>query len=442
MPPLINLLRQQKTVGLLLLLTIALAYLFIRGPWRAAHQTVDLPTFYGAAKAWVIGDDPYDHTTIKRLYDDAGGDGQFVARCVNPPSFMPVTAPLGVVPYQPAKFAMIGINLITLGLAIWIIGQAAGLFTTSARALLFCAAACALAPIHTTIAQGQHGIMVVAILALAMRAERSGKDSHIGLYLALAAALKPQMVVLFGFYYLAQRRWVVVLSGALGTAALLAIGIGRMELVGIDWLNGIRTNLEAFTAAPAVSYIDMSGAANYHVIGDDRFIMLDIATLGHAFTHHEAAIKLLRLTVGAAIILAALRLNRRKATTATQRLLVYAMLSVGCLAASYNRFYAATVLVLVIAAGMRLILVERQRIGWLMIALCAPFVVPGSAILLTLQGGALADSRLPDHPIWRHLLLPHQVYLILALLVTICVAMRQLNRQAHVRTEQAGGIKT
>lgn len=426
-----KLLKDTKTLGPVLLLAIALAYLFMRGPWRAAQQTVDLPTFYGAAQAWVLGENPYDHATIKRLYDSAGGDGQNVALCVNPPSFMPLMAPLGMMPYQPAKFTMIGINLLALGLAAWMIGRHAGLLKNPTHAVLFFAAAASLASVHTAISQGQHGILVLLLLGLAMRAERStGKGIHIGLGLALAAALKPQMVVLFGFYYLARRRWPVVLAGLLGTAGLLAIGITRMEAVGIDWLDGIRANLAAFTSAEPDT-TDMSGLGNYEAIGDSRFIMLDVATLVHSFTHHEAIVKTIRFITGAAILLAAWRLAPRRSMGSRDPLLLYALLSVGCLVTSYNRFYAATVLVLVIAAAMRLILVDRQRIGWALLALCAPFVLPTAAILRKLQAGPLADTDIVDNPLWRHLLLPHQTYLLLGLLVLLGIAMHRLRSEEH-----------
>jgi len=109
-----------------LLLAAAVVYLLGRGPYRAVHETVDLPTFYGGARAWVLGEDPYDHATIKRLYDEAGGDGQHVARCVNPPSFFPVMAPLGLPAYQAAKLGMIGLSLAALGVALWAIGGLPG----------------------------------------------------------------------------------------------------------------------------------------------------------------------------------------------------------------------------------------------------------------------------------------------------------------------------
>lgn len=409
-----------------MVLFVALVYLLARGPLRAWDQTVDLPTFYAGTKAWLLGEDPYDHATIKRLYDTSGGDGQAVAMCVNPPGFFPVMAPLGLVGFQAAKVGMMALNLAALGMTLWALLGVFDVHRRYAAGLWLVAGAFALAPVQTTISQGQHGLMVLAAVALAMRAELARRDVLVGVCLAVAAALKPQMVILFGFYYLLMGRWVVVAAGALGTAALLGIGILRMELAGIDWLAGLRANLTAFTSAPR-DPLTMAGAANYVAMGDGRFIMVDVAALLHTFTHEPPLICIARLLVGGVIVgLAVWGTLRARVTMATERreqvMTVYALLAAGCVFSAYNRYYAATVLVLAFAVGLHLVATRRWKLGWALLALSGVFFVPGVAVLLSLQRGTLAEHAITGSLVWRYLLLPHQVYAMIGIIVTLSVA--------------------
>jgi len=432
---------RQFTLAWLVVLFAAI-YFVARGPYRAAQLTVDLPTFYGSTSAWLVGEDPYDHATIKRHYDDSGGDGQNVALCVNPPSFFPVMAPLGVPGYQTAKIGMIVANLAALGLALWAIAGAAGLSDRRAHALLLIAAAAALAPVQTTISQGQHGLLVLAALGLALRAELSRRDVLVGVCLAVAAALKPQMVALFGFYYLAQRRWAVVAAGALGTALLLGIGIARMELAGVGWLSGLRANMAAFTSA-ARDPVDMSGAANYAAMGDGRYIMIDIAALLHSFTDHAWAIRAARVFLGAAVVAAGCLLVPRRNATRSEALLGFALIGLGSIATMYNRYYAATVVVIAVAAAMRLILYDRQRLGWFVLAAGSPFVLPGVAILLKARSGPLDGHWLTESFVWRYLLLPHQVYTLLFTVAMVALALAKMRRRdiAPLTCDESGKSK-
>jgi hypothetical protein len=416
-----------------LVLLAALGYLFVRGPYRAWQETVDLPTFYGAAHAWIIGADPYDHATIKRVYDQRGGDGQHVARCVNPPSFFPVMAPLGLPGYQAAKLAMIVVNLAALGLALWFIASRSAVPNREGAAILFIAAALALAPVHTTISQGQHGLLVLAALALAWRADVAGRDELVGVALAIAAAVKPQMVLLFGFYYLLLGRWSVVASGLAGTAVLFGVGVLRMEWAGVDWLNGWQANLEAFTG-PVRDSADMSGAGNYAILGDGRYIMIDVAAWLHTFTPHAAVIAAGRGAVAVAAVASAVLATRqhRGHREAQASLIIYALLAVGCLLAFYNRFYAATVLVLPIAVGVGLIQAGGRRLGWGVLLASSVFLLPGVAILLRLKAGIGESWWVVDSLVWDLVLLPHQVYALLAiaLLLIVCLWRRQSAAQA------------
>ena len=47
------------------ILVLVSGYFFIRGPWRAAEHSVDLPTFYTSARAWVLGLNPYDWDKLR-----------------------------------------------------------------------------------------------------------------------------------------------------------------------------------------------------------------------------------------------------------------------------------------------------------------------------------------------------------------------------------------
>ena len=398
---------------------LALAYLAIRGPVRAWGSSVDLPTFYSASRAWVYGHDPYNHETLVKIYEKSGGDNQSVAICVNPPSFFPVMSPLAATPYQAAKKIMVVLSLGAFALALWLIGRVTGPQGPIPWAALLLTTA--LASVHTTLSQGQQGLLVLAALAGALAAQTRQRELVVGLCLALAAAFKPQMVLLFGVYYLFRRRWAVVAAGAAGTAALVSIGAGRMWLAGIDWFNGFSDNMAAFTGS-VFNPVDMSGAGNYAAMGRGRYIMLDIAAPLHAVTDHPVAIGAARLTVGAAALAVAIWQTLRPRPTTTQMLLAYATLSVGGLACMYNRHYAATLLVFVVAAAIRLIIEKRTLAGGLLLTMCLPFAVPGAAVMRRLENGPWKNSAVTRSALWEYVLYPHQTYLLLAMLVVLAVA--------------------
>jgi len=87
---------------------------------------------------------------------------------------------------------------------------------------------------------------------------------------------------------------------------------------------------------------------------------------------------------------------------------------------------------------LRLLARERKAMGGLILAGCAVFFVPGVAVLLTLQRGALDGHVLPQTWLWDKLLLPHQVYTLIALAVLLAIALRRAScASAAVKEDEA-----
>jgi hypothetical protein len=408
----------------LLLLALSSGYFIARGPVRALDQTVDLPTFYAATRVWMMGQNPYDQPTTQRIYEEADGSEYVVAICMNPPCFFPLLAPLAAVSYPVAQWAMVLINIVSLLVAGWTFGRAAGLLDHPKLRWLWWGAILALAPVHTTISQGQHGLLVMALLGLALLADESRRDVVVGLCLAIAAALKPQMVLLFGVYYLLRGRWRVCAAGAIASILLLTLGIGRMMLAGINWWPSMLANMDAFTNATMRNEVG-AGTANYAILGDGRFIMIDIEALIHYLTSESMVIAVSRIVLGGIVLGLASFTARRQSASRVHLLATYAMLAVGCLLTFYNRFYAAAALISVIGLAMYLIRIGRGRSGWIMLALVGPFVLPGVAMMRVLELGTLADSAVVQTWLWR-IFYPHQVFMLLCIFTLLAITAWQL----------------
>lgn len=180
-------------------LILAVAYFLWRGVWRGTGDPGDLAVGFSAARAWLLGHDPYDVAVLNHDLFLAGGANLANSsllehlRNVYFPATLPVFVPLALVSWPEAKVLAL---LINVGASLFIalgLGHLLGWRLTSSKALALTAFVLALAPVHTTIADGQTGLVATAAVVAAMLLERSGRGTASGVMYGLSTAIKIQI---------------------------------------------------------------------------------------------------------------------------------------------------------------------------------------------------------------------------------------------------------
>jgi|GEM_PF-1866524 len=270
-----------RAVALLLLLGAAGVFVQ-RGLVRGVTGSHDLTMMYAGARQWVFGGNPYPLDAAYDAYLDGGGgaerprDPKWFAQ-LYPPTTYAVMAPVGALPWSVARVVFCGLNV--LGWAVaggWVWGwrpqsaerkvksanqtQAAG-SESGAAAVLVGAAFLAWAPVHTTLAFGQLGGVVVGLVCLGVGAPRSGESEKRkvksanrtqaepvlrGLALALACCLKPQLAGLFVVALAVAGRWRTVGWTCGWGLVIAAVAVGRLMATAPMWWADLRSNVAAF----------------------------------------------------------------------------------------------------------------------------------------------------------------------------------------------------
>ena len=130
-------------------------------------------------------------------------------------------APLSRLPYLPAYWLWIGINLACFAAVIrfWLLPRDYVLWGAVSL------------PVAASIIVGQDSLMVAACMAGVLLLSNRGRDVAAGLLLALCTA-KPHLFLLVPVALVAQRRWRLLVSAVAGTLGLLAISTA---VAGLDW---------------------------------------------------------------------------------------------------------------------------------------------------------------------------------------------------------------
>lgn len=197
------------------------------GRWIAAFATFpaheDIRIYYVAAEAglkygwWTI----YDIPTLRSLSTGfAGGQTNIdsSATYISPPLLAWLFAPLTAVP-EPAAYAVWAV--VSLGALIWMWHIAAPY--SGLRKLAMLLVALALWPVLDAFYRGQPVVVLLALVTAAWWLTTQDRPWAAGTALALATALKPQVVYLVPLALLVSGRYRVVLGWA-AACVVLAIG--------------------------------------------------------------------------------------------------------------------------------------------------------------------------------------------------------------------------
>jgi hypothetical protein len=425
-----------------LLLAAVLWYAW-RGPVAAWSGFSDFALVYGQARVWAQGGDPYDHPTLLAAMAAAGVDApaSFDRErwpAIYPPTMHPLMAPLALLPWVVAKAIWLVLNVAATLLVIALSVRLAGLRGTAA--VLFAAGALAFAPLLSGIAKGQLALvsLVLALDAWSMARQREGASGRggwlAGVLLGLGMALKPQIAGVVWLALVWRGRWRAALTGAAVAAGVGAVGAGWLWFNDVAWLEGLRANLAdnavGGSGDPTSANPLRFQLINLHyllavLLGDDRAVI----DWGVRITAG--------LLAGAALVLSWLAARRRRGAQGLEAqgrgaqgleardrdvqdadLLLLGVLAAVSLLAVYHRAYDAVLLYPAAAWSVREAWIgcrcARGRLGVLSVWVLAVFLLPGAALPHLLAERGLVPAALADSWFWQAVVLPHQVWALLA----------------------------
>jgi hypothetical protein len=406
-----------QRIVLLIALALSLSYFFVRGPARALKSTrtlnggkmsirpPDFPTLYASAKAWFIGGDPFDNKYLESLLPHVTVDQRLISGSINTPASFPLVTILILFPFHVAQWLWIGLDVLLAVMLMLVLAKLTGISIDRRWLCGFAAFVFALAPIHTSSALGQTSIAVTACIVFCLKYHMEGRETTAGILLGIALALKPQMAVMFLLFHVVCRHWKLVSSAAAVSAVSAAIGFTRLALARVDWQPTYSDNLRSFTQGPGAVTGDNVLMLNAHV-------PLSFIVANAAYVH---AIVIL---IGALALTMIMRLNVSMPSVRETTVLLYSCVSCLTPLVAYSRFYTASLLVIPLAWAVSA-LYYRGFSFWpfTIVLLIIPFLVPGTAMLLSMA--SILPAALRGSILWRCFVLPHETYVLTALLVLL-----------------------
>jgi hypothetical protein len=173
-----------------------------------SHRMPDFSAFWAAGRlAWSHPALAWDLSEIQKLQGWSPGRPRMPF--VNPPPFLLVMAPFGLLPSPAAHL-------------IWFAATAA-LYFVAARRLLPAGALFALTPVFVNALLGQNGLLTAALMIGGIR-QLERRPFCGGLMLG-ALVIKPQLALLVPVALFAARRWRAVAGAAAGSIGLLGLSL-------------------------------------------------------------------------------------------------------------------------------------------------------------------------------------------------------------------------
>lgn len=210
-------------VWIVALLTLAGTFTKMSGQW---HRR-DFSNYYESAWALRHGIDPYS-TNLTAVGARVGLETNWLLHASETPSFLLCFEPLTRLRPRVAFWIWITLNFSALAIAMYLLlFDRRGL--SGRTAWLLAGLILMSAPVSLNFYWGQSQLIVLALMAAAMRAMERDRDGTAGLLIATAALLRAYPLLLVG-YFLMRRKWRAV---AFATAGVAAGGLVTVAVLGL-----------------------------------------------------------------------------------------------------------------------------------------------------------------------------------------------------------------
>ena len=391
---------------------------------RLAFPLNDFTSPWLLSKAFAAGVNPYSFADASRTWDveraRSGPMPDFAAvfnyyGMVYPPTSFPIIAPFTLLHWKAAVFAYLFISTALLAFVVFLMSRRLRYQGSHARSLCFVAFSLALAPVHSGIHELNLSTFATAFI-LAAVVWMEDRPHAAGIALALGLCLRPQAAVLFFGYLFLRKKWKTAFTGLGMYVSVLASSVLWMGVHGVHWVGAYREDAKRWSELPT---------AHFDAAGVGAFQLLNLQVLAFQFTGDAISAKVIAGTVfavlaGISIYLICSRLREEHES------LGLAIVSVLSLLPVYQRFYAGAILILVLYWAVKN-WPDRKAIATFLFTL--PLLLPLAAML---QRSAFARSldagTSRAYSLWTLVLLPHAIWIELAIIFLLLTAAWNLPR--------------
>jgi len=208
-------------------LALVYAFTFLPGLAARANQ-FDFSHYYVSALAMRQGIDPY-LTDLTPLATSLGLKINEINHATYPPTFVLCFEPLTLLPPLPAYWLWVGMNILFLAGALYLLSK--GLPKNNDLRLALVGLAILYAPVSDNFYYAQTQILILLLLTLFMRWMESGRQRLAGAILGVAVLLKLFPLILVGYLLLRRQRTALLSAGLTlisgGVLTLALVGLGR-----------------------------------------------------------------------------------------------------------------------------------------------------------------------------------------------------------------------
>jgi hypothetical protein len=222
-----NLDRRLSRRVLAIVLALACIFFIGGGPVRAIAMGsfIDFRCFYAGTRAWLQGGNPYDRNNSRSILVAAGDDdAKHLFPVVSMPLVFPLLTPFALLDWPTAKILWAVFQMAMLLAILWILPvEIAGWSLTDRSSMGYLTLILFMfSPAHNIIS-GQLAISATFLVVLGFYFETRRRDWLVGVMLALATCIKPQMGVFLLFLALSHWQWRTWLSATVVGTTLLAV---------------------------------------------------------------------------------------------------------------------------------------------------------------------------------------------------------------------------
>lgn len=425
--------RRRRLFILAATVLLAAAMLMVRSLPNAMEGGHDFALIYASARAMWDGENPYQTQPVQDALAQAGYQGELLTTTnfqpgVYPPSTYVVLGPLAKLSWRPAVWAWLAIHLAAIAALVALLRRMGwpkdeDRITHSLIAAVIVLAA---APLHTGLRVGQIALLTTLLIIASFGQSLRKRALIAGALGGIAMALKPQLGVIMLAYFITRAKWKSASACAAVFAVLNGVGVIWLNTHRSDWLNSFLTSWRQFSVGGAG---DMSnqGMAPFH------FVTLNY--LLHQLTDHRTMVGAIVVAFGAVTTLVAMLFVGRRRDNRSE-LLFISILTTACLLSAPHRFYDAVALTMpaIWLAGQWRRPSSNRTTTYLGLAALAAFLIPGAAMLYRARTAGWVSEPISQSLGWRLLVMPHQIWALLMLLIVMLVALKHGHGDAARQT--------
>jgi hypothetical protein len=416
--------RQAKTRSALFL-SLTILSLFLFG-WRAvlrSGEARDSLVLYLSAKALIQGKNPYSRESLDENWR-ATAKGQSLTSytpLVYPPTSIFLFAPLAELPWLRVRQGLLLINVMSLLLTLVILGRQLAGNVWHQWALWIIGLSWG--PWHTGISTANMALLVTALGTLAWGLADSKGWKWSSLALLFALLLKPQIGLLFWFYFCLRKQWRIALASSSAALLMLILSFCWLQYQSPGWFEAWR---ETLAIAVAPGHENDPTVAN-HLRND----LLNLQRLLSLFSENASVINGFILAAGIAFVLYLWR-RHQQVELPPPALLTISLVTASGLLPVYHRYYDASLLLLAVTWALKFLDGIFSCAARTVFLCSLIFLVPGAAWLAWLMRRGALPTSLINHWWWETLVMPHQVWALTVIVLLLSYALHVSGKKRAV----------